>query len=146
MIRIGSIVWGVRDIPRAVEFWSAVLGYRPLYEPDVDWALLAPADGAGPRLALKLVGSARWSSGAARSDAVTPAQREPATEDFANPSPRHHLDLYADDQGVEADRLRALGATDVGWDYEDGADYLVLADPDGNRFCVVAAGEAAAAH
>lgn len=121
MIRIGSIVWGVRDIPRAVEFWSAALGYGPLYEPDVDWALLAPTTGTGtgPRLALKLVG----------------------TE--ANPSPRHHLDLYADDQGAEADRLRALGASDVEWEYEEGADYLVLADPDGNRFCVVAAGESA---
>lgn len=122
MIRIGSIVWGVRDIPRAVEFWSAVLGYGPLYEPDVDWALLAPTTDSStrPRLALKLVG----------------------TE--ANPSPRHHLDLYADDQGAEADRLRALGASDVEWEYEEGADYLVLADPDGNRFCVVAAGASAA--
>jgi catechol 2,3-dioxygenase-like lactoylglutathione lyase family enzyme len=109
---------GVRDIPRAVEFWSAALGYEPVYEPDVDWALLTSADGTGPRLALKLVGSE------------------------ANPSPRHHLDLYADDQAAEADRLRALGATDVEWEYEEGADYLVLADPDGNRFCVVAAGEA----
>lgn len=121
MIRIGSIVWGVRDIPRAVAFWSAALDYRPIREPDVDWALLAPAVGVGPQLALKLVGS------------------------DANPSPRHHLDLYADDQQAEAARLRQLGATDVEWEYEDGADYLVLADPDGNRFCVVDAGDAAAA-
>lgn len=119
MIRIGSVVWGVRDIPRAAEFWSAVLGYGPLYEPDVDWALLVSPDGVGPRLALKLVGSE------------------------ANASPRHHLDLYADDQLAEADRLRALGATDVEWEYEEGADYLVLADPDGNRFCVVDAGDEA---
>ena len=48
MIRIGSVVWGVRDIPRAVEFWSAVLGYGPLYGPDVDWALLVSPDGVGP--------------------------------------------------------------------------------------------------
>ncbi|MEN2737095.1 VOC family protein [Microbacterium sp. X-17] len=120
MIRIGSIVWGVRDLPRAVAFWSAALGYRPLREPDVDWAILVPVAGAGPQLALKLVGSE------------------------ANPSPRHHLDLYADDQEAEAARLRGLGAEDVAWDYEEGADYVVLADPDGNRFCVVAAGEAAA--
>ncbi|MEY9851245.1 catechol 2,3-dioxygenase-like lactoylglutathione lyase family enzyme [Leifsonia sp. EB41] len=119
MIRIGSIVWGVRDLPRAVGFWSAALGYRPLREPDVDWAILVPVAGAGPQLALKLVGSE------------------------ANPSPRHHLDLYADDQEAEAARLRALGASDVAWDYEQGADYVVLADPDGNRFCVIAAGEAA---
>lgn len=120
MIRIGSIVWGVRDIPRAVAFWTAALGYRTLREPDVDWALLGPESGSGPQLALKLVGSE------------------------ANPAPRHHLDLYASDQDAEAGRLLALGAERVEWDYEDGADYVVLADPDGNRFCVVDAGEKAA--
>jgi hypothetical protein len=31
----------------------------------------------------------------------------------------------------------------VDWDYEPGADYVVLADPDGNRFCVIDAGEEA---
>ena len=46
MIRIGSIVWGVRDIPRAVAFWAEALGYRPLREPDVDWALLEPGTSA----------------------------------------------------------------------------------------------------
>ncbi|WP_285116110.1 VOC family protein [Leifsonia sp. fls2-241-R2A-40a] len=116
MISIGSIVWGVRSLPRAVTFWTAALGYRPRSEPDVDWALLEPVDGDGVQLALKLVGSE------------------------ANPSPRHHLDLYADDQAAEVERLVALGAAHVEWDYEEGADYVVLADPDGNRFCVVAAG------
>ena len=120
MIRIGSIVWGVRDIPRAMAFWTEALGYRPLREPDVDWALLEPATGHGPQLALKLVGSE------------------------ANKSPRHHLDLYASDREAEAARLVALGASPVDWEYEDGADYVVLADPDGNRFCVVDAGEKAA--
>jgi len=61
----------------------------------------------------------------------------------ANPSPRHHLDLYASDQAAEVQRLIGLGAREVDWDYEDGADYVVLADPDGNRFCVVDAGEKA---
>ncbi|MDN4595605.1 VOC family protein [Leifsonia virtsii] len=120
MIRIGSIVWGVRDIPRAVAFWTEALGYRALREPDVDWALLGPSAGRGPQLALKLVGSE------------------------ANPSPRHHLDLYASDREAEAARLVALGAAPVDWEYEDDADYVVLADPDGNRFCVVDAGEKAA--
>ncbi|NUU07414.1 VOC family protein [Leifsonia sp. C5G2] len=120
MIRIGSIVWGVRDIPRALEFWTEALGYRPQREPDVDWTLLEPASGHGPQLALKLVGSE------------------------ANPSPRHHLDLYASDREAEVARLVGLGAAPVDWEYEEGADYVVLADPDGNRFCVVDAGEEAA--
>ena len=25
----------------------------------------------------------------------------------------------------------------VDWEYEDDADYVVLTDPDGNRFCIV---------
>lgn len=32
----------------------------------------------------------------------------------------------------------ALGATRVEWDYPEDADHVVLADPDGNLFCVVA--------
>jgi hypothetical protein len=50
---------------------------------------------------------------------------------------RHHLDLYASDQAAEVERLIGLGARRVDWRYPDGADYVVLADPDGNRFCVV---------
>ena len=35
-------------------------------------------------------------------------------------------------------RLVALGARRVERDYPEGADHVVLADPDGNLFCVVA--------
>ena len=34
-------------------------------------------------------------------------------------------------------RLVALGATQVGWDYPDDADFVVLADTEGNLFCVI---------
>jgi len=52
--------------------------------------------------------------------------------------PRIHLDLYADDQAAEVERLRTLGARDVDWDgYEDDSDFVVLEDPEGNRFCVI---------
>ena len=35
-------------------------------------------------------------------------------------------------------RLKALGATGVSWDGRPpDADYVILADPEGNRFCVV---------
>ena len=50
---------------------------------------------------------------------------------------RHHLDLYAADQAAEVARLLGLGATRADWSYPPAADYVVLADPDGNRFCVV---------
>jgi hypothetical protein len=55
--------------------------------------------------------------------------------------PRLHLDLHAADateQAAEAERLVSLGAERVDWDsYPDDPDFVVLADPDGNRFCIV---------
>jgi predicted enzyme related to lactoylglutathione lyase len=112
MLRIGSFVWGVLDIPRGTAFWSAALRYRLRDEPGTDWVILVPIEGDGPQLALKLV-----------------------TSETAR---RHHMDLYADDQHAEVERLLALGAQRVDWTYESDADYVVLADPDGNRFCVIA--------
>lgn len=55
-----------------------------------------------------------------------------------------HLDLWAADeteQLAEVERLQALGATRVEWDYPEDADFVVLADPDGNLFCVINAGD-----
>lgn len=58
--------------------------------------------------------------------------------------PRVHLDLYAADaaeQAAEVTRLLALGAERVNWDdYPEDADFVVLADPEGNRFCVIDTG------
>jgi catechol 2,3-dioxygenase-like lactoylglutathione lyase family enzyme len=56
---------------------------------------------------------------------------------------RTHLDLWAaneDEQRAEVERLQGLGATLVEWDYPEGADFVVLADPDGNLFCVINTG------
>lgn len=56
---------------------------------------------------------------------------------------RTHLDLWATDQQeqrAEVERLQGLGARRVEWDYPDDADFVVLADPDGNLFCVINTG------
>lgn len=50
---------------------------------------------------------------------------------------RHHIDLFAEDQAVEVERLLALGAVRASWTYPEGCDYVVLHDPDVNPFCVV---------
>lgn len=53
---------------------------------------------------------------------------------------RTHLDLWAADeqeQRAEVERLVGLGATRVEWDYPENAYFVVLADPDGNLFCVI---------
>jgi hypothetical protein len=46
---------------------------------------------------------------------------------------------------AEVERLVALGAQRVDWDdYPDDPDFVVLSDPDGNRFCIVDLGHDAA--
>ena len=117
MLRIGSIVLRVDDLERQTEFWEAALGYVRREETSDDFVLLRPKDGSGPNLSLDL----------ARSEVQLP--------------PRIHLDLYAEDQAREVERLKALGATEVHWDKRPpDADYIILADPEGNRFCVIDAG------
>lgn len=57
---------------------------------------------------------------------------------------RTHLDLWAaneHEQLAEVERLQTLGATRVEWEYPEDADFVVLADPDGNLFCVINAGD-----
>ena len=48
-----------------------------------------------------------------------------------------HLDLYSDNQEGEVERLVKLGATRYPWRYLPDDDFVVLADPDDNLFCVV---------
>jgi hypothetical protein len=53
---------------------------------------------------------------------------------------RTHLDLWTDseaEQRAEVERLISLGATRVTWEYPADADFVVLADPTGNLFCVI---------
>jgi predicted enzyme related to lactoylglutathione lyase len=116
-VRVGSIVMGASDVRRAMEFWGRALGYMPREEPEDTWVVLTPASGGGPNISLGL--------------SETPVQDRP----------RVHLDLYTGDQAAEIDRLLSLGASRVDWqDYPEGADFVVLADTEGNRFCVVAYG------
>lgn len=51
---------------------------------------------------------------------------------------RLHVDLRPDDQDAEVERLIGLGASrvDVG---QGDVSWVVLADPEGNEFCVLAA-------
>jgi len=60
---------------------------------------------------------------------------EPVTEDKQVKN-RLHLDLRPDDQNAEVDRLIALGASrvDIG---QGEVPWVVLADPEGNEFCVL---------
>ncbi len=50
---------------------------------------------------------------------------------------RTHLDLRTTDVDAEVERVLALGATraDVGQTGDEG--FVVLADPEGNEFCIL---------
>jgi hypothetical protein len=127
MAFLAQISLGVHDCERAGAFWARALGYArraPRWEGD-DWIVIEPPPGvAGAAIAMDL------------------SETKPA--EF----PRIHLDLTAPDGDLdtEVDRLIALGATRVDWPFypQPGErhpaepPYVVLADPEGNRFCVSA--------
>jgi Glyoxalase-like domain len=111
---IAAVVVGCAD-PRAMaRFWGEATDWT-LHEVTDDHALLRSAKGVGPYLDFL---------------------RTPHLKDMWN---RVHLDLLpypVDGQAAEVARLEALGATlaDVG---QGDVPWKVLADPEGNEFCVL---------
>jgi catechol 2,3-dioxygenase-like lactoylglutathione lyase family enzyme len=110
---VGSTVLNVVDLPRATAFWTAALGYV--------------VRDASPTFVVLTDPRRRWSNVSLQYSNVPKSGRN-----------RLHLDLYARDQLAEVARLESLGATRLPWQYAADADYIVLADPDGNEFCVIA--------
>jgi predicted enzyme related to lactoylglutathione lyase len=110
---VGSTVINTTDVEAGIAFWSAALGYV-VRSADPTFAVLTDPD-------------RRWSN--------LSIQR---TEEPKKGRNRLHLDLYADDQEAEVARLKGLGARLIPWDYPpEGGDFIVMADPDGNEFCVI---------
>jgi hypothetical protein len=107
----------VQDVHVMAEFWSRVLGYQAELGADGSAKLYPPSDGAGPMPPLWLQTSA-------------------PVKTVKN---RSHPDLRPLDGDVDAevDRLLELGArrVDVGQQPDD--PFVVLADPEGNEFCVL---------
>jgi catechol 2,3-dioxygenase-like lactoylglutathione lyase family enzyme len=115
--RIVQWTLDVQDAEVMSRFWSRALGYRVERGDDGSAKLYPPDDAAPDVLTIWLQGSAGPKRGKLRS----------------------HLDLVAADGDVEAevDRLIGLGArrADVGQTGAEG--FVVLADPEGNEFCVL---------
>ena len=116
---IKSLCIDTIDPARLATFWQSALGWRRTHEDDDEVALEPPAgspqDGVAPDLLFL---------------------RVPETKAGKN---RLHLDLRPADQAAEVARLEELGArrADVGQGPE--ATWVVMADPDGNEFCVLRA-------
>lgn len=118
MLNVGVLALGVSDVQRATSFWCEALGYEVRRDGFGGWStVLMPAIGSGLKIALQL------------------SETPPAEH------PRLHLDLHVadlDELTSEVDRLVSLGAQRPEWDsYPDDPDFVVLSDPDGNRFCIV---------
>src|SRR5262245_30245957 len=96
-----------------VEFWREALDYRE-YFVDTSYAVLVPKDGNSPPLVLQGVPEPRIGKN------------------------RMHLDIVVDDIEAEVARLRALGATrlDEGVQYFGDTQWVRMADPEQNEFCV----------
>ena len=113
-VAINSLTVDCHD-PRAVaRFWSAALDWPILHDSDEE-VLVAPFDerkpGVFPVLFLK----------------------NPDDKRVKN---RWHFDLAPDDQAAEVARLASLGArrADIG---QGEVDWVVMADVEGNEFCVL---------
>jgi catechol 2,3-dioxygenase-like lactoylglutathione lyase family enzyme len=113
-MKIGSIVVRCYEFDKMLAFWQEALHYIPREPAKNGWVVLRDPEGRGPNLSLDRV----------------PEKR-------SGKRGRLHLDLYANNSDGEVERLIKLGATRYPWRYRPGNDFVVLADPDGNLFCVV---------
>jgi predicted enzyme related to lactoylglutathione lyase len=118
-IRVQCLAVDSNDPDKLARFWADVLGWRRTYE-DGDEVVLeppagSPEDGVAPDLLFL---------------------RVPEPKSVKN---RLHLDLRPDDQEAEVGRVEALGAQRVSVGQGDDVSWVVLADPEGNEFCVLRA-------
>ena len=112
-LKVGSIVIDCNDFETVLAFWQAVLGYEQKYFVKDDFAILVDPRGENVNVSVQKVPEARVGKN------------------------RLHLDLYAEDQEAEVQRILELGATRHPRTPEPDEDFVVLADPDGNLFCVI---------
>jgi hypothetical protein len=116
---VGIAQWTIdaRDVAGLAEFWAQALGYRA--EADNDGCTrLYPQDDAPPG---------------------SPTVWLQPVDDAKVVKNRVHPDLPPgpDGQQAEVDRLLALGARHVDVGQSDSESFVVLADPEGNEFCVL---------
>jgi catechol 2,3-dioxygenase-like lactoylglutathione lyase family enzyme len=117
---IHNVVFDATDPRRLGRFWSQATGYA-VAEERPDFVRLQAPDAHGVRQILFL-----------QVDDPTPGKN------------RVHVDLAAEQPQREIERLLGLGASlvdppDAGrprWRTGNGIEWVVLADPEGNQFCL----------
>jgi hypothetical protein len=116
-IRVQCVVVDAHDPRAQARFWAQALGWRVTHDDD-DESVLEPPEGSP-------------------ANDVAPDilfVKVPESKTVKN---RLHFDLRPDDQAAHVSRLVGLGATraDVGQTGDER--WIVLADPEGNEFCVL---------
>jgi predicted enzyme related to lactoylglutathione lyase len=107
----GMVTIDCADPTRLAGFWTEAAGYR--VEGDYgSFVILKPVSGEGITIGL---------------------QKVPEVQVGKN---RVHVDWHSDDRLAEVERLAKLGATVLDEHSVPGLTWTVLADPDGNEFCV----------
>jgi glyoxalase superfamily protein len=107
-----SLVVDARDPGRLARWWAEALGYRVTHEKPTE-VEIRPAPDRAPGLVFVPV---------------------PETKEIKN---RLHIDLRPEDNEAEVERLIDMGARRVDVGQPADATWLVLADPEGNEFCVL---------
>lgn len=115
-----GLVLDCADPNRLADFWAAALDYTNIGSAGA-YVALYPRDGDGPKLLLQQV--------------TEPKIRKN----------RMHVDIDASDIHAEAERLTLLGARRVtdSTTHEHGTTWILIADPEGNEFCVCDGGNPA---
>jgi len=113
-VRVHHIVVDTHDLPGLARFWTQALGWRVLSERERE-VVIGPHENAPVGMCFMPV-----------TDAKTVKNRV-------------HLDLTteAEDRDTEIARLLDLGARRVDIGQTGSESWTVLADPEGNEFCVV---------
>ena len=118
-LHVQAIDIDANDPSALATFWQELLGWRRTYEVDDEVVLEPPAgspeDGVAPDLLFLKV---------------------PEGKQAKN---RLHLDLRPDDRDAEVARADALRARRVDVGQDDTVTWVVLADPEGNEFCILRA-------
>jgi predicted enzyme related to lactoylglutathione lyase len=117
-IRIQCVVVDSADCERLARFWSEALGWRITHQSPDEWAI-------EPR------------EGSAEVD-VAPDILFVKVPDTKTVKNRLHFDLRPLDQDAQVNRLVGLGGSRVDIGQPDDVTWVVMADPEGNEFCVLA--------
>ncbi|MGH8968410.1 MAG: VOC family protein [Actinomycetes bacterium] len=118
-LRIQCVSIDTNDPSAIASFWQEALGWRRTFDEE-DEVALEPPEGSPE-------------------DGISPDLLFLRVPDRKTAKNRLHLDLRPDDQEAEVARLEGLGARRISVGQGGDVTWVVLADPDGNEFCVLRA-------